>query len=59
MVGFFKRLFPQKSKSEPAPPMNISQAALQTDDEQAAVRTKMEGEMATEKDRRDSAPKPE
>ena len=56
-MGFFKRLFPQKEKEKGkkvVEPMR-GPGKLQTDEEQDAVRKKMEGEMSTARDKRDAA----
>lgn len=51
-MGFFKRLFPQKEKKRVEPMRGPGK--LQTDEEQAAVRKKMEGEMTDARDKRDA-----
>lgn len=56
-MSFFKRLFAKKAKT-PYKPMQ-GPGPLQTDEERASVRKKMEGEMTSERERRDSAPKPD
>lgn len=54
-MGFFKRLFPQKSKRVVEPMRGAGK--LQTDEEQDAVRKKMEAEMTNARDKRESAAK--
>jgi hypothetical protein len=51
-VSFLKKLFPQKEKKAYAPMRGGGD--LQTDEEVAATRAKMEGEMQAAKDKRET-----
>jgi hypothetical protein len=53
-VSFLKKLFPQKEKKTYAHMRGGGE--LQTDEEVAATRAKMEGEMQAAKDKREAPP---
>lgn len=56
-VSFLSRLFSRKAKQPYEPMRGIGK--LQTDEEQERIRTKMEGEMSAERNRREDEKKPD